>query len=626
MAVLAVVAVHVLPDLAPGGFVGVDVFFVISGYLITAITLRRIRTHRFSFADFYARRARRLLPALFAVLVVTGLVGGWLYAAPTRIELGHSIMAATLFVPNLLDYGAVDYFTAPPETRPLLHLWSLGIEEQFYLMAPMLLVALARRRRALVGVTACAVLVSFGTCVWVLGRDPAAAFYLIPFRAWELGIGMLLACLPVDWRAPRGAGVVGLLLVGGAIVGLDEHVPFPGVAALAPCLGSALVLVSAAADPACRGLAWGPLPALGRRSYSLYLWHWPVLAFAMFWTMRAPTPLEALGLVALSLGLTELSYRFVEAPFRRSRGSTARTLVWASGCMVVLVVATSAAVDPEQVSLASSSDDRPLDDQLAGPSLACASLPTQESWTRVCGFGGSPTAPEVVVWGDSHAATLALGFAKAAVASGQTGMVVARNGCPPVLGVDRADLPAMHQCGRHNDAVVAWIRRLRPARVVVVARWPLAFEATRYGDEHRGTPRYVQAGSEARAVDMAAALDRTVALLVEQGTEVVLLGPVPEASTHVSQAVERAQRLGGDLPTGPTLDELAVRTESSLAGLQAASQRAGVRLVEVAPALCGVDPCEVTLAGAPLYDDSNHLNAAGVVRVQGVLEAAVTGE
>ena len=225
VAVAAVVAVHVLPTALPGGYVGVDIFFVISGFLITAISLHRIEAGRFSFQDFYARRARRLLPALFVLLSGTGLVGSLLYDGATLADLGASTAAAVLFVANIHDYGTVDYFTAPAETRPLLHLWSLGVEEQFYLLAPWLLVGLARRPRALAAATVAMVLGSLGLGIAVLELDPPAAFYLLPCRAWEVGLGMLLALAPKGWRAPRGSGLLGLLLIGIAVVGFDEHTP-----------------------------------------------------------------------------------------------------------------------------------------------------------------------------------------------------------------------------------------------------------------------------------------------------------------------------------------------------------------------------------------------------------------
>jgi len=625
VAVAAVVAVHVLPTALPGGYVGVDIFFVISGFLITAISLHRIEAGRFSFQDFYARRARRLLPALFVLLSGTGLVGSLLYDGATLADLGASTAAAVLFVANIHDYGTVDYFTAPAETRPLLHLWSLGVEEQFYLLAPWLLVGLARRPRALAAATVAMVLGSLGLGIAVLELDPPAAFYLLPCRAWEVGLGMLLALAPKGWRAPRGSGLLGLLLIGIAVVGFDEHTPFPGLAAVVPCVGSALVIAAPRGGVSARLLSAPGLRWLGQRSYSLYLWHWPVLAFAMFWTMRAPTVAEAVGLVLLSVGLSELSHRFVETPLRRKRADSSdrRTLAWSAGGILATVVLALSWVGVGQESVTPRTDDRPLGQQLSALSEDCGAISRGEAWLRTCGFGQPGTSPDVVLWGDSHAAMLAEVVAETAETHGVSGVVVAKNSCPPALGVDKGEMPALHRCGRHNDAVLAWIRQVKPRRVLLFARWALAVEGSRYGDRSLAAPRLQQAGSQDRSVDFGRPLERTLRALTAQGTEVVVLGPTPEAPLHVANAVERATRLGLAMPDDLSVTDRLARQGRTEALLEELATRHGAGWLPLAPALCTVEVCPLQIDGKPLYSDDNHLSPLGAHRLVNTLGQAL---
>ena len=316
IAVLAVLVYHLVPEAAPGGFVGVDVFFGISGYLFTAITLRRLDAGRFTVADFYVRRVRRLLPALAAVVLAVVAAGSVLYAPSALGDLGAQAASSALFAGTVHFFLSIDYFSPGSETRPLLHLWSLGIEEQWYLLAPFLLMGLHRRPRALGPALAALGLLSLGAGIWMTREDPSAAFYLLPFRAWELALGAWLA---VGSRRTIRFGVpIGLAAIGASLVWLDHTTPFPGVAALLPCLGTAAVLVGAD-GPARRALSLAPLRWIGTLSYSLYLWHWPVFVFASFLWMRRPDPIESTGLGLVSVALARRYAGSSAVSLRRTR-------------------------------------------------------------------------------------------------------------------------------------------------------------------------------------------------------------------------------------------------------------------------------------------------------------------
>lgn len=625
VAVLAVVVYHLFPAAASGGYVGVDVFFVLSGFLITALTLRRIDAGDFSLTDFYARRARRLLPAVFVVLAACAVAGQLLYGATARADLGKAIGASALYAANLHFYAGLDYFSAPLETQPLLHLWSLGVEEQFYLFAPLLLVALARRRRLLFGSLVVLVVLSLIASGLALRWDPQAAFYLPPFRAWELGLGALLAFIPTGWRAPRGSGWVGGMMLLASIFVYDHGTPFPGPAALLPTLATALILVAGPEATLNRLLSWRPLTWLGRRSYALYLWHWPVLTFGAFLLMRRPTVGEAVGLGLLSLGLAAASYRWVETPLRTAAPTTPQRWVLARAGLATLAGAGlgwavyMAGREPHHPRV----EFRSLAEQLAEPTTDCARVPGDDHPTRICRFGDPEADADVLVFGDSHVSMVGGVMSQLGEAAGQNGMVAYRWNCPPIFGLIRRDQPVYHRCDAFTQAMKERIADETPETVVLIARWPLHLDGTRYGDQHKRTPRFEQAGSDGRPADVHHQLGETIAWLQDSGSQVVVVNSVPEVSFDVTSTLDRAERLGLDAPSGPTLPEFAERNATTDRLLRAAAEHEAVRLVHPSEALCGPARCRIAEGGEPLYEDDNHLTALGAQAIAAVLGDAM---
>ncbi len=610
LAVLAVVVYHYLPGVLPGGFVGVDVFFVVSGFLITKLNLRRIRAGSFSFVDFYARRARRLLPAMAIVVLVTLLVGARLYSAAEQSALGHSAAAAALYGANIHHFLTSDYFASPVETRPLLHLWSLGVEEQFYFVAPLGLWALARRPRLLWWTTLIGVGASLAGCLWATWHWPGAAFYLTPFRGWELGLGALLGIRP--WSEIRPAvravlGWVGLAMVLGSCLWLDPNRHFPGWQALVPTVGT-LILVGVGPEHGVgRLLSIRPLRSVGRWSYAWYLWHWPALAFASFLWMRAPTTAEAAALALGTLALAATSTRLIETPLRHWRTDRPWHAVQLGLALSTLLAVVGLSNHDPSLASASTDGRMPVQQALEGPVAPCADFPKRGHDVAACAPGPEAASPQFLVWGDSHVAVLGVLFDRWAHASNRSGRLIGFNDCPPIFGVNRNDVPVSHRCAAHNEAIHAWIRRTRPALVVLHARWTLVFEGTRYADTNKPDPRFVQAGSVDRPPRMAEELRRTVEALRALDVQVVLLGPIPESTFHVGSVYERTTRLGLTMPDGPTRAQVATRTESSWRALEAVAALPGVTLLDPTSVLCGTERCRVVLDGEPLYDDDNHL-------------------
>lgn len=307
VAVLAVVLFHAGISSISGGFVGVDVFFVISGFLITTIIVKEIRRGDFSLTVFYERRIRRILPAFFVVMLFSAVVAYSLLLPQDFENFGKSLVAASLSVSNLLFWRESGYFDSTAELKPLLHTWSLGVEEQFYLFFPLLLMFIARffKQRWTLWI----VLIAFSSLLlsaWGAKHQPSATFYLLPTRAWELALGGLLAMGGVPpihqrfWREIEALLGLGLIVWG--ISALTPESSFPGLNALYPCLGAALVIHAGSSGPSMVGnvLSWRPLVLIGLISYSLYLWHWPLLVFAKYYLIRPLTTLETSTVVASS--------------------------------------------------------------------------------------------------------------------------------------------------------------------------------------------------------------------------------------------------------------------------------------------------------------------------------------
>ena len=320
VAVLSVILVHAGVPGIPGGFVGVDIFFVISGYLITLIIQSDLAAGQFSIARFYERRARRILPALVLV-VLACLPFAWVWMLSWQLEeFADSVVAVALFLSNVEFWQQSGYFATEAAAKPLLHTWSLGVEEQFYIAFPLLLWALARARLNPAAVLGGLALLSLAFSEWGWRNAPEANFFLIPFRAWELLAGALAALWggSVGQRADDRLGLTGLALIAVSLVLIDETSPVPGLWALLPVGGSVLVILwGGAGSLTARLLSWRPAVALGLVSYSAYLWHQPLFAFARIRMATEPPATLMAGLTFATFGLAWASWRWVETPFRR---------------------------------------------------------------------------------------------------------------------------------------------------------------------------------------------------------------------------------------------------------------------------------------------------------------------
>ena len=504
VAVMLVINFHGFPDVIPGGFVGVDVFFVISGFLITGIIARELAEDRFSLIGFYNRRVRRIFPALILLLAAV-LVLGWLWMLPgPYAALSGDVAASAAFSANIALMLQSGYFDIAAAKKPLLHLWSLGIEEQFYLAWPLLLMFCARLRWNLLPVAVIIGLASFVLNVAMIGSDPVATFYLPFTRAWELLAGAVLA---FTWdrfdqgeAASNRRALIGAALIMAAAAVLNTHRAFPGWWALLPVAGSTLVLSAPASWLNRSALSWRPVVGVGLISYPLYLWHWPLLVMFSVIKFERLTSIQTELTLLLSAGLAWGTYRFIETPFRQGRpvplkaASLAGAMALVAACGVIVL------------------RNGGFDVRVPSEIRALASVTTQAGQWRVhrCMLDLSHETefadecvergrrPLLLLWGDSTAGSLMPGLFKAQRTHDFAIAQFTSSSCAAVLNVD---LPATPNCRAMNDRVLALARQLQPDIVLL----------------HGATERKF-AGNMAEAV---AALKR------DTSARVVVLGPEP---------------------------------------------------------------------------------------------------
>lgn len=623
----------------PGGFVGVDVFFVISGYLITSLISEDMQTGRFSIAAFYERRVRRIFPALFAMMTVSAILA-WLFFMPTEFVLfGKSVFAAALFVSNILFRREAGYFDTSELMKPLLHTWSLAVEEQFYIFFPLILFICRKRQSLQIAAIAVLFVVSLGISeLWAI-KKAGDAFYLLPSRFWELGLGGLLSYLQ-RYRPQRTAIATaftasGILLIGIAIFTIHSTSQFPGLLALVPCGGAALVIFGGGAtNPASRLLSSPPLAFVGLISYSLYLWHWPLIVFSQYKLGHALSPAQAICIVALSIAVSIASWKFVETPFRRRAVLSQRLNLFGCGA-VAMAVACLAGFSIDNF------DGFPsrLSTDVARIYSAKADVSKYMSWTclsdneprgpsaadvragHLCTLGNENAADiSFAVWGDSHAAAMAPAIDKIAAEYKRKGLFIGQAGCPPLLQYEtpHARKSSRDSCLRQNDAAADLLKSKHISMVFLIARWPREVLGAQYGNEGPFFDPAEPYKVDDRSAEVADGLDKTLTLLAQLHIRAVLVMDVPEPGYDVPYALARAAKDHRQVDINPLRSVVDQRQQQSMAVLKAASAKYGVELVDPTPSFCGANHCNVAIDGRPLYADSNHLTKTAAVALSGL--------
>jgi peptidoglycan/LPS O-acetylase OafA/YrhL len=594
IAVIAVVAYHAFPEVLGGGFVGVDIFFVISGYLITGIVLSEIDVGNFSLRSFYARRIRRILPALLVVLVTTAIVGWHLLLPEELAQLGRHVLASALFASNFVLWSETGYFEPGSSTKVLLHLWSLAVEEQFYVIWPVALLALHRfiGFRFLVALAAA---MSFLLCLRLTALDPTAAFYSPIARCWEILAGSMLLLAERDGRLAAfrswQSALAGLVLLSSAIFFFRDSDPFPGWRAAVPVLGTALIISAGSATWPNRVLSSGPLVAVGLASYPLYLWHWPVLVFARQMQGGALNTAASLCAVMLAVVFAFATYRVCEKPIRKLP-----SISWVPASLLgsLGIVGGMGLVSDQSAGFA----DRysPEAKQIAGFTYdyleafrggECFLDPDQTYANFAdCGLSDRTGKPRILLWGDSYVAHLYPGYA---AVFGNDYDIVQRtaSACPPFLGVVVDD---RRHCESINHGVFQLAAREKFDRIVLSTTWD-SVDWTEIG--------------------------KTIDALKSIGAaEIDLVGPVPRWSARMPILMLREFVRTGQVPYRMSYG--LTETMQKLDPLMAQFARLkGVNYISPAHSICTENGC-ITMAmiGHPdtiVSYDVGHLTSAGSV-------------
>jgi peptidoglycan/LPS O-acetylase OafA/YrhL len=593
-----------------GGFVGVDVFFVISGYLITSIIIADLESRTFSLVGFYERRVRRILPALFFVLLAC-LPFAWFWLAPDDLKrFSEHLAAVSVFASNIEFWREANYFDGPAGLKPLLHTWSLAVEEQYYVLFPVFLMACWRLgTRRIFGLLIALAIVSLAVAQWGSVNHAAATFYFLPTRGWELLIGALIALFhfvrpelkisPAEPAVAEFAGFVGIALIAYSVFVFDNNTPFPSVYALVPTLGTAILIMFATPNTLVgRLLGHWTLVGIGLISYSAYLWHQPLFAFARLHSAENPGTWSFAFLSVAALTLGYLTWRYVERPFRDRRRFARKTVFTLAALLTAVmfslgVVGYLKAGFPERLS----ADDQevlsyiPYDIDRIYRRGACLldEDKTSADFAPVCSSVAS-IKDSVFLWGDSYAAAFSFGLRSAlpdAVIQYTSGA------CPPAIDIP---IPTRPNCREVNGFVLNEVKRLQPPVVVLNANWIVQIPAV---------------------LDQ---MSKTIAgiKVVSPASKIVVVGNVPrwEPSLPIKMLQKRMNLHATASIATPLLADL-YQNDAKLRSVVAAG---GVSFVSALDALCDKDK-ESCLATAELRDgkfqpiiwDVGHLTEAGSV-------------
>ena len=641
IAVVPVVLFHAGWELFSGGFVGVDVFFVISGYLITSILLSELEQDKFSILRFYERRARRILPALMLV-VLCCLPFAWLWLFPADMkDFGESVVAVATFSSNILFWWESGYFETAGELKPLLHTWSLAVEEQFYIFFPPILFLLWKLgRNTMIGVCVLALMVSLGLSHWAAYHKPDANFFLLPTRAWELLIGSLCAFWLQKREVSEGAilnqlvSLAGLGAIMASVFLFDEKTPFPSLYALLPTVGTAMVILTAGKGTLTKSLlSLPPMVGIGLISYSAYLWHQPIFAFARHRLLEPPTLPLMLVLGVVSFLLAFLSWKYVEAPFRKRRkdqaaktagytrplGTAAVSLVacLAVGFVLTLNQGQIQRIPGKALVALEAKEDR-------SSFYRCTVTDINVKIDQSCFLGALEKENiDFVVFGDSQALAVSDGVADAAIRRGKKGVLLAAHACPTITIPRTALSDIQRRCEDLHSWLPSLLRDTQPDTIILAGYWGSESRIFDQADSSESTGRdgSVSGFQVSGWADMPQAVDRFLqGIRAVSDAEIYVVGPAPTFREQpVPEYLAKRILYGGpdDLvsdndvsgESNPLLSYLRVQTD--------------VQYIDLSEAFCSAEECFAAKEGLPYLFDRDHLTRSSALMISKMLGPAI---
>lgn len=629
LALIPILFFHVGIDITPGGFIGVDMFFVISGYLIIAIIQRQMTQGVFTLTDFMARRVRRIFPAAF-ILLVSVLIAGWFLLGPyDYAELGKSARYNALFSANFYFWQQTGYFDTAANLKPLLHTWSLAVEEQFYFLLPLLLLLIQRFQQSTrLLIIAAITLASFMASWWVVRQDIDTAYYLLHTRAWELLLGGLLAFVPTRLNQNRViAGMIGgagfLTLI--ALFITYHHPPamqFPGPAALPPTLATAAVIWAGPHTWSSRLLALRPVVFVGKISYSWYLWHWPIIVFANYWFPDQLGLTEKLLLLLAGFIMGFISWLLVEEPLRKKKILKTNKPLFATAIACTLLIVISAQQIRVNEGYAQRLPEKAQQYEAARhrnkTEKRCETLTASDLQAdKVCRLGSATngTPPQIVSWGDSHSGALLPLFEDFANEHGISFWHTSQLACPPFISVTWEKKIA---CNAYNQAMLEFIERHRIPNVILTSRWPAFLD----GDD-KGNTAFILTPPEGmdRAQFYAENLQKTVTAIRALGSNVWLVKQVPshpfEPPKHLTVLAMQGKNTEG---LGRSYEDHLQHQQAVNRIIDDIARQDGVYVLDATEILCSDHKvCITELGGHSLYRDDNHLSPLGARYIKAMM-------
>jgi len=645
---------HAFPSILPGGFVGVDVFFVISGFLISTIIFKGLELGNFSYIDFYIRRIKRIFPALIIVLIAC-LVFGWFALLQDEYKsLGKHVSGGAGFVSNIILWKESGYFDIAASFKPLLHLWSLGIEEQFYIIWPLIMALLWKRTPNVFMAVSILALISFSSNTWFVNSHPVATFYFPLTRFWELLIGCLLAYvtlfrggLIIFWlshvnintishsqinrKLPETFATLGILLIIAAATLLTKYKAFPGWWALLPTIGTALLI---AAGPQAwinrKILSHRILVFIGLISYPLYLWHWPILSFANI-VYSTPNELVRFFSVAISFVLAWLVYALIEKPIQKQRGYFAPVVL----SMLVLCISAAGYVIYQQDGFPFRAANKSENNKIYTESIQknddiraryktnyCLDIYNISPLAyRYCRSYGPSNGNVIVVWGDSHAIAWSPVFFEIAKENNLRVVIFSNWGCPPLIGIRRTDgIGDAENCSSFGvgEDIFRAIQAINPKLIFMIARWSLYSngwqiegnlqQATHFITTDPEIPADKESSKRALQTQLVATLR-----LVTKEFPVTIFRTMPALKTNIEKGLIRGLPMGKTIAEHKQFESIPDKVID-----QSLNQMGNLDVFDPASLLCK-DICKVIINRIVYYSDDNHISAQGAMQYKELL-------
>lgn len=621
LCIISVVLFHVGYPSLSGGFIGVDVFFVLSGYLICGQMYLRMSEGRFSARDFFTRRIRRLAPAYGLCFLTVALLANAFFLRSEMGVVATNFLGSILFINNFQLMGSAGYFAGPNAENPFLHTWTLSIEEQFYIVVPLLAVLLQRNPRRFAWMLGMVFVVSLGLTLFsgdlIYSKDER--YFSSSFRVWQIASGGLAFLALHHGLTParvRGASLVGVALILTPVFTIDSAFLYPYWVALAPVVGAVLlILFSVPATPTeagsltGRALAWRPMAYLGRISYGTYLWHWPLIVGVIYYGVTLTDEIRAV-IVLASFALGAMSYHFVEMPVRvlsvakhqaRLFGFFAVQMTVMLGLAGYLFYQANQAEDSENARLAE------LKAQIMNTHAGWDDCWNQTNPANFCPMGVAKETPDFLLYGDSMANSAFFAFNAYGKANGQSGRLVTSPGCAAMVGV--APDP---DCIAINAQIMAYLDQAAPMDVFLMGWWSYYSEGFgNFGDTPGSVPLFLEDGTQApeNFPAFVAGLDAALARISARH-RVILINSFPKFETSIPKAMLRNLRFGSDLPV-LTREVFETRQGRATEAVARLAEKYDVTLIEPHRTFCGEEVCKIQENGFPLYMDQVHLGPYG---------------